>query len=169
MRTHSHLGSSTKWPDTFPALDTPIFSSEPAAVFKGFSQVFIPYCSGDMWLGTDRSRRLSIGNLQMSGHLILETVLEHLIEHTQLAKASEVYFSGTSAGGVGTIQHADWFREKLPKPKVFAMPSAGMFFPSGWPVLYVGFAIGFKTPVEDIAAKWCHNIEGGDGGGFLHP
>mmetsp|Transcript_46801 Transcript_46801/g.85676 ORF Transcript_46801/g.85676 Transcript_46801/m.85676 type:complete len:413 (-) Transcript_46801:112-1350(-) len=164
-RTHSALGSSTKWPAVWKPAESPIFSTEPTAVFKDFSQVYIPYCSGDMWLGTDRSRRIRIGELQMSGHLILEAVLEHLSNNTLLTQASEVYITGSSAGGVGTIQHADWFREKLPQQKVVAMPSAGMFFPHGWPVIYEGFAIGITTPVDNMMAKWCHLLEGG----FLHP
>jgi len=172
MRARTALGSSKRWGDVWNEEDS-IFSAETpeqkGSVFAGWSQVFVPYCSGDMWLGTDRHRRI-LGKLRMSGHLILDTVLEHLSNTTEFGtKTSEVVFAGSSAGGVGVIQHADWFRQKLEGLRISSrslvvLPLAGLFFPKGYPILFPEFAVGKPKVVDRFMARYCHMVEGG----FLH-
>lgn len=169
VRMKTDLGSSKAWPDTWNVSEAP-FSNE--SFFSGFSQVFVPYCSGDMWLGKDTRAQLAKGNVQMSGHLILEALFQHLLENSSFSSATEIVFSGSSAGGVGVFQHADWLNQKLQespwnpssKPRLVALPLAGVFFPSEWPILFPEFAVGVVRPVEAFMARWCHMIEGG----FLH-
>jgi len=171
MRARTTLGSSKRWGDSWEE-DESIFSAtlpeRPGSVFAGWSQVFVPYCSGDMWLGADRHRRI-LGQLQMSGHLILDTVLEHISNTTEFStKSREVVFSGSSAGGVGVIQHADWFRQKLDTlhiaSRMVVLPLAGLFFPKGYPILFPEFAVGRPQVLDGFMARYCHMVERG----FLH-
>jgi len=166
-RAATSHGSSKPWPETWDPEAVP-FSIGPSSVFHGFSQVFVPYCSGDLWLGMDHKPRLIVGDLQMSGHHILEAVVEHLVNTTSLRRSSLLIFAGQSAGGIGVLHHADWISSKLSSlsasPRVVVLSAAGMFFPSGWPVLWDEFRLGVEWPVDNFMAKWCHLIEGS----FLH-
>ncbi|OLP99678.1 Protein notum-like [Symbiodinium microadriaticum] len=166
-RAATSHGSSKPWPETWDPEAVP-FSSASSSVFHGFSQVFVPYCSGDLWLGMDHKPRLIVGDLQMSGHHILEAVVEHLVNTTSLRRSSQLVFAGQSAGGIGVLHHADWISSKLSSlsasPRVVVLSAAGMFFPSGWPVLWDEFRLGVEWPVDNFMAKWCHLIEGS----FLH-
>eukprot|EP00747_Dinoflagellata_sp_TGD_P208494 gnl/TRDRNA2_/TRDRNA2_81977_c0_seq1.p1 gnl/TRDRNA2_/TRDRNA2_81977_c0~~gnl/TRDRNA2_/TRDRNA2_81977_c0_seq1.p1 ORF type:complete len:422 (-),score=60.78 gnl/TRDRNA2_/TRDRNA2_81977_c0_seq1:118-1383(-) len=165
-RAKSHLGSSKYWAKTIHA-DGP-FTTSSASPFANWSQVFVPYCSGDMWLGTDRHGKSLIGGYQMSGHLIVNGILNSLLNTTSLKQASEVVLSGSSAGGVAVIQHVDWLAEKLRRarsddtsPRLVGVPLAGIFFPTGYPVLFEEFSLGVTKPFEGIAASYCHALEGG--------
>ncbi|CAE7239157.1 yheT [Symbiodinium sp. KB8] len=162
-RAATSHGSSKPWPETWDPEAVP-FSSASSSVFHGFSQVFVPYCSGDLWLGMDHKPRLIVGDLQMSGHHILEAVVEHLVNTTSLRRSSQLVFAGQSAGGIGVLHHADWISSKLSSlsasPRVVVLSAAGMFFPSGWPVLWDEFRLGVEWPVDNFMAKWCHLIEG---------
>ena len=66
--------------------------------------MYVPYCSGDTWLGIKKDRNLFLGDLFTNGHLILETVLDHLHNTTSMKKSvGHVLLSGDSAGGIGII------------------------------------------------------------------
>lgn len=166
-RADTAHGSSTHWPSSWDPQAVP-FTSGRSAFFADFSQVFVPYCSGDLWLGQDRAKRLIIGELQMSGHLILNAVVEHLMNTTKLRRSSLVVFAGASAGGIGVFHHADWITSKLHSlgisPRSVVLPIAGLFFPERWPVLWEEFRMGVEVPVDGFMASWCHLLEGS----FLH-
>lgn len=179
-RADTAHGSSTHWPSSWDPQAVP-FTSGRSAFFADFSQVFVPYCSGDLWLGQDRAKRLIIGELQMSGHLILNAVVEHLMNTTKLRRSSLVVFAGASAGGIGVFHHADWITSKLHSlgisPRSVVLPIAGLFFPERWPVLWEEFRMGVEVPVDGFMASWCHLLEGAGtvaphmalpGGSFLH-
>jgi len=167
QRAQTAHGSSKSWPDVWDEEAVP-FASHADSAFRGFSQVFVPYCSGDLWLGMDPKPRLVAGDLQMSGHLILSALVEHLANATGLRQSSLVVFAGQSAGGIGVLHHADWISAKLSSlgasPKVAVLSAAGMFFPADWPVLWDEFRLGLEWPVDNFMAKWCHMIEGS----YLH-
>ncbi|CAJ1362141.1 unnamed protein product [Effrenium voratum] len=159
-------GSSTNWPTTWDPQAVPFSES---SFFRNFSQVFVPYCSGDLWLGKDTAKRLLIGELQMSGHFILDAVVEHLFNTTALRRSSLLVFSGQSAGGIGVFHHADWISQKLAAlgsspSRVVAAPTGGLFFPQKWPVMWEEFRIGLHVPVDGFMASWCHLLEGS----FMH-
>ncbi|CAE7446461.1 notum1a [Symbiodinium natans] len=160
-------GSSKNWPETWDPEAVP-FSTGLSSTFRDFSQVFVPYCSGDLWLGMDHKPRLIVGDLQMSGHRILGAVVEHLVNTTALRRSSLLIFAGQSAGGIGVLHHADWISSKLSSlsasPRIAVLSAAGLFFPADWPVLWEEFRLGMEWPVDNFMAKWCHLIEGS----FLH-
>jgi hypothetical protein len=114
----------------------------------------------------------------MSGHLILDTLVEHLINTTSFGTATEVVLSGASAGGLGALQHVDWLASKLrylsdvpaatyrsarrtSVVRVTAAPLAGLFFPRGWPVLFESFRFGSRQPIDGFMSRYVHMVEGG--------
>ena len=76
------------------------------------------------------------------GHLVLEHLMKHLLQNTDIEKADKVMLSGCSAGGVATILYADYIRSFFDKTEVdFKSVSFSGFFPDassydGSPVLY---------------------------------
>lgn len=144
-RLASDLGSSSYWPILF-SWKRGIWSSNRSAMFAGWSQVFAPYCSGDLWLGTGQQHS---PGLKMNGHLILEALINRLLNTTSIVAADHVVFAGTSAGGIGVFHHVDWVATKLaeaarnitagPGPAVVGLPFAGVYFPENWPVLFESF------------------------------
>jgi hypothetical protein len=132
--------------------------------FANFSQVWVPYCSGDTWLGSSKHGHLKLLGLQMSGHLILETLIERLLNTTVLGQATDVVFSGSSAGGIGVFHHVDWLAEQLAAharsrgatsgPRLVGFPIEGVFFPEGFPVTFPQFIVGDTNPVYKIADSY---------------
>jgi len=164
----SPTGSSKYWHNhTTPENNHMLTEDSPLNPFANWSHVYLPYCSGDTWLGNSKGPHLTLLGLQMSGHLILETALERLANTTAFAKATEVVLGGTSAGGIGTFHHADWFAEKVGQlaaaagataPRVAAFPVEGIFFPAKFPVLYPEFAVGLRQPVDDFFSDWVTGV-----------
>ena len=106
--------------------------------FCDHGHVLVPYCSSDLWLGSEdtSSRQPSSllgeepcncwdqdcfkynptsNNLQFTfrGETIFRSVLETLDRMYDLQRASEIVLVGSSAGGVGAVNSAKWAREKF--------------------------------------------------------
>ena len=95
--------------------------------FSGWTHVYIPYCSSDAWLGQASDVTFADGSdsldLDMRGHSILQAVRRMLRQKApgagwtaqdgytvpDIDDAVRILFTGTSAGGVGAVQNADWF------------------------------------------------------------
>lgn len=162
-RRSTHEGSSRYWKnDSLPERPSTASLSE-LNPFATWSHVWVPYCSGDTWLGNSAEAHPSLLGLQMSGHIILETLVERLMNTTQMSSATDVVLSGSSAGGIGTFHHTDWLAETLAShasatgaaaPRVTGFPIEGVFFPEKWPVLFEQFAIGNKAPLSGFASKY---------------
>jgi len=129
-RAKTALGSSAFWPASMTDGDN-VLSSDPAvSAFAGWSAVFVPYCGGDVHLGTRRSVvDPQAFPLYFSGHLTLGAVLDYLKAEHGLGGAAELLLSGASAGGIGSIVSADFVADALPGVAVSVAPQAGWFFP----------------------------------------
>ena len=150
-RAKSALGSSTKWGATWtPGTDgaQDILSDDVTTnpSFAGFNHVYMPYCSGDTWTGTRLEKDLY--GLNFAGHLNLRAAIAHLNATQGFGDtATEILFMGSSAGGIGTFQNADYAREAwFPRRAVVkAAPVSGYYFPS--PVIsFPQFAFNVTKP-----------------------
>ena len=94
--------------------------------FGGYHQIFIPYCSGD--LHTGQQTAVNAWGVQFSGHQIVHSVIEDAAAHYDLHQASEIIFSGESAGGIGAFANLDFVRSLLPKVKTFVGAPIGGFY-----------------------------------------
>lgn len=98
--------------------------------FSGHNHVLIPYCSSDLWLAEevrDDQRECSCSNLTCFGYkpdsarlqfafrgkLIFQTIFRQLLNQNGMGDASELLLGGSSAGGVGVINLAQWVRQEM--------------------------------------------------------
>jgi hypothetical protein len=135
-RVKNGLGSSKYWAATWSDDDSDdgagLLSGDPGVnPFSDWNRVYVPYCGGDMHVGTRRTVN-SVG-LYHAGHLTLAAIVSHL-RTSGLGDATSVMLAGGSAGGYGCIQSADWLGEQLaqfaPQAQLTATPQAGFFFPN---------------------------------------
>ena len=139
-RANGGLGSSKFWPQRRRASAThggdEILSNfeDGNKAFASWSKVYIPYCSGDAWLGHQQGefdpwgRNKGVGKLHFAGHTIVAAVIKELIkEPLRIDTAKTVLLSGTSHGGYGTFMHVDWLQQQLPNVDVRGNPQAGWF------------------------------------------
>merc|ERR1712232_339938 len=83
-RAKTHLGSSKDWSATHDDSQNVLNGDPSKNSFAGFNAVFVPYCSGDTYLGVKKNKNILLGHLFTNGHLILEAILEHLHNTTSM-------------------------------------------------------------------------------------
>lgn len=96
--------------------------------FYSYNHVLIPYCSSDLFLfATDDFTRADDPKFQFSfdphanyhhqftfrGAAIYRSVIQDLMEYHSLGVASDVILAGSSAGGIGAMNHAQWTQDTL--------------------------------------------------------
>lgn len=95
--------------------------------FYNANHVAIPYCSSDLWSG-NREKSQATGGHEFRGRRIVRAVIQDLknrVVSPNLSTANRVLFTGTSAGGVGVMIHADWLAAQLPSANVRGINDAG--------------------------------------------
>eukprot|EP00662_Eupelagonemidae_sp_cell21_P057860 gene57860-biopygen67048 len=79
--------------------------------FHTWNKVFIGYCDGTSFSGNLVHTRKG---LHYRGRANLDAALDKLIEECGMAKASDVVFTGNSAGGLATYLQLDHVASRLP-------------------------------------------------------
>jgi hypothetical protein len=101
--------------------------------FYDYNHVNVPYCSSDLWLGNDSRAfdfvasdvedlqaefltywyRPESDNLQFTfrGLVIFRSIIAELA--SELNNASEIILAGSSAGGIGVVNHAKWIYDQF--------------------------------------------------------
>ena len=126
-RAKGRLGSSKAWSSNHTDHSNVLSSNATYNPFATWSHVFVPYGSGDIYVGTQREKN-NMG-LYFAGHLTVEAVVSDLINTTTFGSAKMVLLSGGSAGGIGVFQNADWLGSKLSASTTYrASPQAGAYF-----------------------------------------
>ena len=99
-------------------------------VFHNFTRVLVPYCSQDAFLadrnnpvhnatsghivnGTTFDNTTDADNFIYKGKVIFQAVFEELISDYGLANASKIVLAGSSAGGLGVLNHLSWVEKTL--------------------------------------------------------
>ena len=119
--------------------------------FCNHSHVLIPYCSSDLWLGSENattreySSRLrepcdcfdqncfrynpTSDDLQFTfrGQTILRSVFRTLDSMYNLQAATEIVLVGSSAGGVGVLNSAKWVREEYQNVSIKVITDSSWF------------------------------------------
>ena len=78
--------------------------------FFDYNHVYLQYCSGDLWTGTQTS--FDENDFWFSGHNNIQAVITHLNETENFTDATHVLVIGLSAGGWGLFNNIDYIREK---------------------------------------------------------
>lgn len=92
-------------------------------MFSDYNHVLIPYCSSDLWLGDDlRNQSLPFRfspdetesiQFVFRGSAIFRGTVEDLLTKHGLDNAEEIVFIGSSAGGVGVMNHIKWLEKSV--------------------------------------------------------
>ena len=112
-------------------------------LFHSYNHAVIPYCSSDVWLGeeTTNTEAVEMGtshcdcfnyttlsnqngcfnfnpnspNVQFTfrGKIIYQSIIQQLLVDYGMDNADKVILAGSSAGGLGVINHAKWTRETM--------------------------------------------------------
>ena len=135
-------------------------------LFHNYNHVLVPYCSSDVWLGKETSNTEAVKpvtsqcdclttasisnpcfsfnpqspNLQFTfrGKIIYQSIVEQLLSDYGMSEAERVILAGSSSGGVGVVNHAQWTRNRL-NPSTQLM----VVFDSAW-------FINFQGGIEEV-------------------
>ena len=120
--------------------------------FYDHGHVLIPYCSSDVWLGSENSSTRQNSSLlkkepcncfdqdcfrynptsddlqfTFRGQTILRSVFQTLDRMYNLQAASEIVLVGSSAGGVGVLNSAKWVREEYQNVSIKVITDSSWF------------------------------------------
>lgn len=147
------LMSSRTLPNRVTGSDLLSTSESENPSFYDYIHVLVPYCSSDLWLGnsTGLNRPFnfvddsSVDNFSFRGETIFQSVFSHLKSNLSFAEA--VVVSGSSAGGIGVLNHARWLSSNF-----FAQRQVKLQFiiDSAW---FINFQDGFKSRVRPEFVK----------------
>jgi hypothetical protein len=142
------LISSTAWPKTLGAQG--LFGVEPSNNFSDFNKVIIIYCTSDLYTGTKPSSADPALKFNFLGSHVVPAFLFE--KSAALQAATEVLFTGGSAGGIGTFMNYEIVKRSLPHAHVRALPDAGWFLTTMKP--YSKKAVPVGTQLEKGMALW---------------
>ena len=119
------LMTSTLLPDEVTGKDLLSASKIENPTFYKYTHVLVPYCSSDLWLGLKTNPNYpfhfvndsTVDNFSFRGHTIFRSVFLDLLEQYNLSRAEEIILAGSSAGGIGVVNHADWVLNHFIKTK----------------------------------------------------
>ena len=127
-RSTTNLGSSDKFRPIYrtSGLLSHVYKENPD--FYNWNVAFVRYCDGASFAG-NRSKPIKVKGklIYFRGKRILSAVIDDLLEDG-MEHAENVIFSGTSAGGLAAILHADYFRSRVPgNIPVYVLSDGGFF------------------------------------------
>ena len=107
-----------------------LYSSDPQInpSFYNWNMVFVIYCDGSSFTGMRQNPvYFEDKPVYFRGKAILEAIIQDLFTRG-IAHATDVLLSGSSAGSLAVLIHADFIKSKLnPKTKVRAVADSGYF------------------------------------------
>lgn len=117
---------------------------QPAGIFelenpmnpvKGWSQVYVPYCSGDIHAGTKKNASVpGRTNQQFVGHENMKAFVSRLVP-TFAGKLEQVALSGASAGSLGALMNFSMVQDSFGSVPVVVIADSGLpFRDMYWPV-----------------------------------
>ncbi len=120
--TQHYLMTSQGAPSTFEPGGIFSTSAQENPDFVNFTQVYIKYCSSDMYSGNGQ-QQVNGMQMQFRGNKIVTAILADLQDATvipspNLKNATQVLVSGSSAGSYGAASNMDWIASQLPWAKV---------------------------------------------------
>ena len=151
-------------------------------LFHSYNHVVIPYCSSDIWLGGETTNTEAVGtgtsqcdcfnyttssnqngcfnfnpnspNVQFTfrGKIIYQSIIQQLLADYGMDNADKVILAGSSAGGLGIINHANWTRETLDsntKLMVFVDSAWFVDFQNGIGEIFNGVSISGRSAVTN--------------------
>jgi Pectinacetylesterase len=115
------------------------YLSSSESVVSSYTQVFFPYCNGDVWMG-DHDVVYERNPLRLRtfhwGKRNLEKGLRLLVSNDfiRFSTVESFLLFGSSAGAIGSLQHADLLDQYIPRTakKLLIADSPGMHYGTGF-------------------------------------
>jgi hypothetical protein len=99
--------------------------------FRGFSYVFVPYCTGDLHAGSNVASYAvtSLASTSVAYHHVGRLNIEAILARVQATwpAPARVVVSGSSAGGFGATLNYDLFRRAYPNATLSLVDDSGPF------------------------------------------
>ena len=113
----SQILMSSGWLDDHTEIEGhDILSTDVKNYFHDYNHVYLPYCSSDMYVGMNvpdgSAFNKEEGNFLFAGYYIVQGLITDLSDISG-AQFTEVTLAGSSAGGIGVINHIKIIKEKL--------------------------------------------------------
>ena len=126
------MGGSTEWEDQLRNQKN-IVSTDERNPFHDWNHVYMRYCSGDTWVGTntEESGPGRFG-LWFSGHYQVEAALTYVRDTWGIGseEGGQFMLAGGSAGGIGTNNNCNFVQSFFgDNVETRCSPQAGLFFP----------------------------------------
>ena len=137
------LMTSKYMPSTISGKDLLSTTRNENKLFYNYSRVLIPYCSSDAWLGTQNRASSSVEQFVFSGKIIFQSTIYELLDQG-LSRAREVVLVGSSAGGVGAINHVQWLQDLMSSRNLNV--SISVIIDGGW-------FLNFRESITSKVAK----------------
>ena len=135
-------------------------SKEDNPDFYNYNHVLVPYCSSDLWLKNTNNFRKALSKnftfqfrpdftedyqFTFRGVSIFKSVIEDLYSFHSFGEATEVLLAGSSAGGLGALNHASWLNNQL---RNHATCQLRVFIDSAWFINFKGEILNQFAPSE---------------------
>lgn len=148
QRANTSLGSSAHMSPMIELQGIQSTSASANPDLATWNMLFIPYCSGDLHLGMQTAANSD--DVRFAGHHIIEAVLSTAAYNLGLRNATDVLFTGESAGGIGCFAHADFVSSFVNgttngRGKTVAAPIGGFYFSNEWPYTSI-----YPSPINYI-------------------
>ena len=152
------LMSSKYLPEKVIGRDILSSSKSENPTFYNYNHVLVPYCSSDLWLGKKSTHRNgsfdfvndpSVDNFSFKGHTIFRSVFKDLHKNYNISFSEEIVVSGSSAGGIGVLNHAIWLTTNFTS-YLSSKPRFLFIIDSAW---FINFQDGFKSRVNSEFGK----------------
>lgn len=126
--------------------------SNPANPLRDWSVVVVPYCTGDVHIGTAVHRYSDDLEVAHVGFVNASSALDHLV--ASFPDAQELFVSGSSAGGVPAPLFGGLAADALPDAAITVLADGSGAFPDNPPV---NAAIGGLWGTFDAVPDWPEN------------
>ena len=167
------LMSSEAYPHHVVGRDLLSSNPEENPLFFNYTHVLVPYCSQDAFLAnrtnpvrTDFSTGFNMGadNFMYKGREIFYSIIKDLLTRRGMSNAKRIVLAGSSAGGIGILNHLQWVQKMLNSTSAIRDPPPELFviIDSSWFITFNGnHAVNFTENVPrifDLPKPACHDL-----------
>ena len=103
--------------------------------FYHYNHILVPYCSSDLWLGDDdlsRFKNMKEFEFDPSARHTLQFIFKGFtifrsVIRAEVNTSGTVLLAGSSAGGIGVLNHVKWVKDYLPDADVMVFAESSWF------------------------------------------
>jgi hypothetical protein len=143
--------------------------NNPDNPFKGWSQVYIPYCTGDVFFGTRDGATVpgdTMTQQHFVGYLNMKLFMSRLVP-TFKAKVDQVVLAGSSAGSFGAALNYSMVQDSFGEVRVDLIMDSGLPFTDKHMPVCMQKRWREQWGMNPALPPDCTECQQADGGGFL--